>query len=501
MHDTHAQTWHDGVGSPRQDRGSSDPYTPTPTGATWPNNAGNLPPRASKYSSDLYTLDAVRASGAAARPRDQNTVPSSTGVRTTSVVTLFPRGVDYDRVPKEADTSQTGTCKEQDLAAQKESFFKKHYRRLKEIHDNGPPGEAQAFLAGMNSYLKERKTIVEVEMCSARQKDEGKPVGQQQRPAQSVRESPLTHRTADGHNPRTRKDSAVSYGNISCTSQEVPVKLRRVVLEMNIDKPLPPLPPLDATPMLRLRNEKGKMLNTNKPLPRTPLYCSSVLEKQAREPAEDSPVETPWESSQTQTVGSASSAKQPKVIRSFPQCVGQDSERTWLEDFTDTSRFPIPPEGKPKPSKAEKARDALKAKISHPIPITQTSNSPPAELTPQVTEKGKGKPKTPSSPTWLDKLAHPTLPAIPTMPAMPTFYKPKKRPASDESFACRGLRESNVYAEMIMGGGALSTSGTSTETIDTTLVPAPLYTKRRSDGSYSKVSDAAMEKCRTGRWV
>ncbi|KAF3052932.1 hypothetical protein E8E11_000617 [Didymella keratinophila] len=455
-----------------------------PIGDASHHDAGDLSPGASKYFSDLYTLDAAQPSGAVARPRDQHTVPSSTGVRTTSVVTLFPRGVDYAQVPKEADTSQTKTSQEQDPAAQKESFFKKHYRRLKEIHDNGPPGETQTFLAGMNSYLKARKIIFEFELCSPRQKDE----------ANSV---------VDGHNARTRQDSVVSYGNISCTSQEVPVKIQRTVLEMNITKPLPPLPPLDVTPMQRLRIEKGKMLNINKPLPRTPLYCSSISEK-ALEPVEDSPVDAPWGLLQSQTVDSTPLAKQPgssqKVTTSFPRCVDRNSERTWLEDPTDISKFPVPPGRKLKLSKSEKAHDALKAKISHPIPITHTINNRFPELTPYTVETAEGKPKTPSSPTWLNKLAHPTLPTIPTMPAMPTFYRPKKRPASEESFACQGLRESNVYAEMVMGGGALSADQTSTETIDET-VPVPLFSGRRSDGSYHKAGYAAAEQDRTGRWV
>ena len=505
MYDTHAQPRRDGVGSRRQDRDRSDPYTPMTTGDTSHHDAGELSPRASKYFSDLYTLDAADASGAAAGPRDQHTVPASTGVRTTSVVTLFPRGVDYNRVPKEADTSQTETSKEQLNAAPKESFFKKHYRRLKEIHDNGPPGEAQTFVAGVNSYLKERKSIVEFDMCSPRRKDGAKPVGQQQCPAQSAQASPLTHRTVDGHSALTRKDSVVSYGSISRTSQEVPVKLRQTVVEMDINKPLPPLPPLVATPMQRLRSEKGYKLNLNKPLPRTPLYCSSVSEKQAREPVEDSPVDAPWGSMQFQTVGSATSAKHHRpfqeVTKSFSQRVEHDPERTWLESSPALSKFPIPPAGKPKPSKASLAHDALKAKISHPIPINSTLHNRFPELTPYTAEtaegKTEGKPKTPSSPTWLDKFAHPTLPAIPTMPAMLTFYKPKKRPASDESFACQGLGEGDVYKEIVMGAGAgaLRADETSTETIDETAVPAPLFSGR------PKVSDTGVEQGRNGRWV
>lgn len=505
MHTNHAQARQGGVGRPQQDHGRSDPYNSTPIGDTCHSVAGDLSSRASRYFSDLYTLDAVQAYGSAARPPDQRIAAASAGALTTSVVTLFPRGNDYDRSPKEPDTSQTETSIEQDSVALKESFFRKHYRRLKDIHDNGPPGEAQTFLAGMNSYLRERKTNAEFEICSHRQQSEAKPVGQQQRPALSVRESPQAYRTAATYNLGTRKDSVVSYGSISYTSQDVPVKLRRTVLEANIDKPLPPLPPLDATPMRRLRDKQDRVLNINKPLPRTPLYCSLISEKQAREPVEDSPVDAPWEPLPTQMVHSAPSAKQhfsaQEDIKYLLHGSEHNSKQTWLNAFTDISKFPIPPEGKHKPSKAEKTHDALKAKISHPMPMPmpQTTASLSAELTPRVTERTKGKLKAPSSPTWLNKLAHPTLPAIPTMPAMPTFYKPKKRPASDESFACQGLCEGNVYSEMIMGRGALSANETSTKRIDETLVPEPPFSGRRGDGSYSDFSHAPATQRGNGR--
>lgn len=487
MHGAYTPTRHSGARSPRQDRDRPTLCTSTSTGDSRNLDAEDLSPRASEYFSDLYKYDVTQQSKDTVRPHYQS---SSTGTRTASVVTLFPRGVDYG-VLKEADTPQSKHFKELDSAAQKESFFKRHYRRLKEIHDNGPPGDTQMFLAGMSSYLKERKITVDFEMCSPRHEDG--PTSQ-----------PLSG-SVDEHTPQTRKDSAVSYGDVSCTSKEVPVKIRRTVLEMDINKPLPPLPPLDATPTQRLRNEKGKELNINKPLPRTPLYCSSISEKQEIQPLDHSPVDAAWESTPKQAPGSAVSAKQPRVsqadVSSVPQPLEQDSERARFEDFTDISQFPIPPVDKAKPSKAKKGHDALKAKISHPIPITKTINNRFPELTPYVAETAEGKPKTPSSPSWLDKLAHPTLPAIPTMSAMPTFYKSKKRPASDESFACQGLGESNVYAEMVMGGSALSPGETSTETIDETLVPEPLFSGRRSDGSYFGVSNAGAEQGRTGRWV
>jgi hypothetical protein len=517
MHDTHGHTRH---GSPQQDCGRSGPSAPNPTGRSSNGDAEELSPRASKYFTDLYTFDATQESGTAARPRSEHIIPSSTDARTASVVTLFPRGVEYDRVLEESETVQSEYIIQQDSVAQKESFFKKHYRRLKEIHNNGPPGEAQMFLAGMNSYLKERKATVAFEMCSPRHKDEAKPkaspesAGQQLGTGQSLGQPPWIHGTLDGHKPRTRKDSVVSYGNLSCTSQEVPVKIRRTVLEMDVNKPLPPLPL--AAPKQRLQNKEDDLMDINKPLPRTPLDCSGS-EKQVRKP----PVDAPLQPSLSHTVGLAPSAHQLKASQEDtwdrPQRTEQEAQRTWLDDFTDTSKFPLPASGESKPSKAQKAHDALKAKISHPIP-TRTSNNYPPELTSDVSEKHQGKPKTPSSPTWLEKLAHPMLPAIPTMPTMPTFYKPKKRPASDESFACQGLRESNVYAEMIMGGGALSvgvqrvvdaqsTVGarpmasagkSSSKVFEEGLMLDPLFTGRRSDGTFHEGND---EQRRTDRWI
>ncbi|KAJ4380142.1 hypothetical protein N0V86_004451 [Didymella sp. IMI 355093] len=518
MHDTHEQTRH---GSPQQDRSRSGSSAPNPTGRSSNGDAEELSLRASLYFTELYTFDATRESGTAARARSEHFVPSSTGVRTASVVTLFPRGVEYDRVLEEADTVQSEYSIQQDSVVRKESFFKKHYRRLKEIHDDGPPGEAQMFLAGMNNYLKERKATAEFEMCSPRHNDEAKPkpssesAGQQLGTGQSLGQPPWTRGTLDGHKLRTRKDSVVSYGNISCTSQEVLVKIRRTMLEMDVNKPLPPLPP--AVPKHRLRNKEDDLMDINKPLPHTPLDCTGS-EKQAREP----PVDMPLQPSLSHTVCLVPSAHQLKAsqedIWDRPQYTEQEAQRIWLDDFTDTSKFPLPPSGESKPSKAEKAHDALKAKISHPIPIPCTSNYCPPELTPDASEKHQGKPETPSSPTWLEKLAHPMLPAIPTMPTMPTFYKPKKRPASDESFACQGLRESNVYAEMVMGAGALSVGAqpvvdaqsivgarsmasagkSSRKVFGEGLMPAPLFTGRRSDGTFHEGNN---EQRRTGRWI
>lgn len=495
MHESDTQTRQHGIYSARQDQNCSDSHARSPTAEPRYDDVEDLSPRASKYFSDLFTLYTAQESGYSASMGNHHTVLPTTEARTASVVTLFPRFVASEPVLNDNDIAQSICPEEMSTAAQKQSFFKKRYQRMKEIHKNGPPGEARMFWTEMNSYFKERKAAVAFEMCSPRQKDEAKPepssesAGQQQDTSQSLHQTPWTHGTINGAKPQARKDSAVSYGNISCTSREVPVKIRRTVLEMDTNKPLPPSPPLNATPKQRLQNGEGKAMDINKPLPRTPLDCSSGTKKHSREPVEESPVDAPWPSTHTQTVGFKPPVHQPAVsqedTRNRSQRAEQEAQRTWLNDFSDTSKAHLPPTGKSKPSKAEKAHDALKAKISRPIPIPRTVNNYPPHLEPHpgaMSEKAKGKQKTPSSPTWLNKLAHPT------MPTMPTIYKPKKRPDSDESFACQGLGEGNVYAQIIMGDGALSVSDgrpvmNAGKTSDEKLIPEPLFAGRSSDGS------------------
>lgn len=510
--------------SPRQGHDHTSTYAPSPDVEFGNYDSEDLSPRASRYFSKLFTGEDDSESEDAAPLRNINTQQSSTRVQTESVVTLFPSGIVSDQVPRDTGSVQSRYAEQLCPATQGQSFFKKHYRRLKEVHDNGPPGKAQSFLADMNRYWRERKGIAVVEIRSPRQGDGAKPnptsesAGQSQRMGSSLRQLPLTHGTSDRLESRARFDSMLSDGDISCTSREVPIKIRRTVLEMDLSKPLPKLPPFHATPNQRVQNEKSKAAYINKTLPRTPLDCSSSPKRQKVD-LDDSPVDAPWSSTPTHTARFPSTAEQPKApladTSNRPHGAEQNAERSWIDDFLSTSSFPLPPTSKPKPSKADSSHDALKAKISRPIPILQTANNRSLPPPQQVNEKIKGKQKanTPSSATWLDKFVHPILPTKPTkptMPALPTFGKPKKRPHSDDSFVCQGLCESNVYADMVMGGGALSVGcaqplvgagKTFTNTSEEDLVPEPLFTGYRSDVSLQNGGDGGVEQRRDGRWL
>lgn len=490
-------------------------HTATPSTEPRYNDAEDLSPRAFEYFEDLLAPGAT-VSGGTAPPRDQHVEGPSTESRTASVVTLFPQFAASDPVPKEAKIAPSRYSGQLNPAAKKQSFLKKHYRRLKEIHDNGPPGEAQMVIAGIKGYLKDKKAAATAsEKRTPRKEDESSPkpfsesAGQQQGTSQPLRQPPLIQGMVDRGKPLTRKDSAVSYGNISRTSREVPVKICRTVLEMDTNEPLPSFPPFDAMPKQRILNKKGTVMDINKPLPLTPLDCSSPTKKPSQEPPEESPVDAHWPLKHIKEADLKPSVHQPVTsqndVKIHSQRAENEVQRTWLDDFTDTPNSHLPPAGKFGPTKAGTTHNALKTKISRPIPIPRTVDNCFPDLPPHsgaLSEKAKGKQKVPSSPTWLDKLAHPTLPSL---PAMPPIYKPKKRPDSDKSFICQGLGplgEPNVYAHIILGHAALSAEKmrSAGETTDEGLIPEPLFSGRRSDGKGCDGSRAGLEK-KTGRWV
>ena len=267
----------------------------------------------------------------------------------------------------------------------------------------------------------------------------------------------MAHATTEGvDKPKPRQDSVVSYSDISRTSREVPIKLRRTVLIIDTNKLLPPSPPLSAAPKERPQKAKPKVLNIDKPLPRTPFPCFSDMLKPSEGSTDQFPVDPLWPPTHIQTVGLETPICQPEAPRQGtrerlePDTQGPQ-QPTWLKTLAKKpSNTHLHSTRKSKPSKAQKAHDSLKAKISRPVPIPPAVNLSPTHLAPYtgtISEKAKGKRKIPSSPTWLNKLAHPTMP---TMPTMHTF---KKRPDSDESFACQGSGEGRVYDGYLDDGG------------------------------------------------
>ncbi|KAJ4988398.1 hypothetical protein SVAN01_06176 [Stagonosporopsis vannaccii] len=376
----HSENHNHSIHSAEQDRSHQESRTATPSATPWFSDDEDLSPRASKYYSDLFELYTQQPVDVASTGKN-TTAAHRADVRKVSTVTLFPSSAMQDTGLRRCDYVQRLSRQDKTTSALSHSFFKKHYQKAKAIYQNCPPGEAELFWEGIKSYreAKERDQGAIFDMCIPRRRnvDSEKP-HTESNPHNSPSMAP---RATEGAEKQTaRVDSAVSYGDISRTSREVPIKLRQTVLAVDIDKPLPPSPALHNVPPKRVHKGKGKVLDVNKPLPRTPLPCSDALNA-----VDDSPVDAPW-----------------SFIHS-------------------TSRS--------KPSKEDQARAALKAKISRPILIPS-----PTYDTDRVSEKAKGKQKViSSSPAWRDKFAHPTLPAL-------ALHK-KKRPDSDESFGCQGVGE------------------------------------------------------------
>jgi len=404
----------DDVYHPQQDRSYQVTHPASPCATPWFSDE-ELSPRASEYYSDLFALYSQR--------QNTNVAPSSychvaassyaADTRKASTATTFPGPVVQVTEARKTDYVQPPPGQDKTTPAPSHSFLRKHYQKARAIYQNGPPGEAELFWESIKCYREAKQGAV-FEMCA-----------------------PSRTKTAP---QQPRIDSAVSYRDISHTSCEVPIKLHQTVLAVDTNRPLPSVPPLYNVPLNRAHKGKGKVLDLNKPLPRTPFPYSDTLEAD-----DDSPVDAPWPT-HTRTVGSPSRTNHPQA--------------------TITKPLPTLPKGtgKSKPSKEEQTRAALKAKISRPVLITPSAILPQITDTDTLGKNAKGEQKLPSSPTWRDMFAAPTMHAL-------ALHK-RKRPDSDESFACQGVRE---------GEG---------------LKPLPLFT-----GSSDDVREQWVEHRRTGWWI
>lgn len=407
----------DDVYHPQQNRSYQVTHPASPCATPWFSDDEELSPRASKYYSDLFALYTQRQPTDVASWSDCDAAASShaADARKASTATTFPGPEVQDTEARKTDYVQPHSGQDKTTPTPSHSFLRKHYQKARAIYQNGPPGEAELFWESIRCYRAKRRAVFE--MCA---------------PSQTK---------AAPQQPRI--DSAVSFGGISHTSCEVPIKLHQTVLAADMNRPLPSVPPLYKVPPNRAAHKgKGKVLDLNKPLPRTPFPCSDTLEVD-----DDSPVDAPWPT-HTQTVDSPSRTHHPRT--------------------TITKPLPTFPKGtgKSKPSKEEQTRAALKAKISRPVLINPSAIVPPITVTDTDTlgEDAKGEQKLPPSPTWRDMFAAPTMHAL-------ALHK-RKRPDSDESFACQGIQE---------GEG---------------LKPLPLFT-----GSSDDVRGQWVEHSRTGRWI
>lgn len=417
----------------------------------WFRDDEELSPRASKYYSDLLSLYTQRQPTYVSSMSEDHAAhhpgPQAATARTPSTVTVFPCPIAQEMISRNDDAVQRPFEPENTAPSSSVSLFQKHYQKAKVLYRNGPPGEAELFWGGIKSYLeaKKQERNAVLEMC------------------------PLKEASAASQKP---PDSAVSYGDISRTSREVPIKLRRTVLTVDLNKPLPPSPPLSTVPCKRPQKGKGKEVDMNKPLPRTPFPCFDEP-KASDGVIIDSPVDAHWPPHQ-QTVSTEAPSQHPEALKPG----SHEHAKPPVKEQQPVYYQPLPKI----PTKEQQAHAALKAKISYPFPMPSPTLSAHPGL---MSAKAKGKQKAPSSPSWLDKLAHPTIPALPAL----ALHK-LKRTESDDSFVCRGLRrprKGEVYIGVEQQEGILK--------------PLPLFTGRRANGSFYDVSDESADQRATGRWI
>lgn len=502
MNDTDAGTVYHDVASIQHGSGHSDIHAPPPSALSWFSDEEDLSPRASKYFSDLFALYEYEYEAIGAARATTHT----DGARPASTVTLFPGCTDSNLEDCDAEVTQHKSRQNESKRTENRSFFKKHYERAKQACRDAPPGETDLFWAGVKSYLEAKKKAAAVSEIYAREPANNTKFAESQNPnveqQAAGRSLPtMANTSTDADCFKKRQDSVVSYGDISRSSREVPVKLLRTALVVDVDKPLPPSPPLDAIPKQHCQKAKDRALDVNKPLPRTPLPCLSERPRPSYGTADESPIDPPWSITQAQSVGQVSSKSQTEVSQQYN--LAEDGRLTQASTRSQPLAKKSSITGKSKPSKADKAHEALKAKISRPIAIPPAVKSSPSFLKPNsgtLSEKAKGKQKRPSSPNWLDKLPHPIMPALHTTPI---GHRGKKRPDSHESFACQGVSDAEMFA-MYLGDGGPSVQDEGPKMRGEDLVPVPLFTGTNAGGGRSKeggydVEDGEFR--RAGRWI
>ncbi|KAF1360291.1 hypothetical protein EJ07DRAFT_155270 [Lizonia empirigonia] len=497
----------------RVDATKNRTHTPrmrSPSMDSWCSENEGLSPRTSNYYKYLYATDGDIGGE---HSTNQNAAHLGSGesggaptfdIRKASTVTLFPTFTTSIKTtePKlqrtDADIVQRKPIDSQSNLAKGQSYV----TRLKEIYREGPPGEGKELWTGLRNYWRERKRGEIFELCTPNRPD-GARLDFRNPPPQPQRRPPATTYVKEQvvEPLRLRRDSGVSYDDVSRTSREVPVKIRRTILTVNTNKSLPPTPRLIDPPQRRLQvtQEPPKPVQEVSDEPSENTSWSPTHTGMVGSLISDTQNKAPWQSSSTHLARSKHVAADPQ-----PHSWLQGLASTASDDHIDVVGNDNS-KSKSKRIKAAKSHSALKATISRPIPIPvpPAASLSPTRLPPRpdpMSEKVQGKQKAPPSPTWLNKIA---LPTMPTLPNLPTVYKTRKRPDSDESFACQGLREeydcdaSADEAELSVQDGGPRMRGED----DAGLVPEPLFAGRMRDGSYYDVADVYADQRGTGRWM
>lgn len=511
IYDSDAQTLQAEYDSTQLDTSGPNTHVLSPRKSSWYSHDEE---RSSRTLDDYSDLNMMQTPDYASQPADYNATSQKFETWRASTATVFPV-VTSDMNFCVAENARDQPRYNESKPSESESFFRKRFERAKVIYRNGPPGEGQVFWTGVRNYLKERETGAVLEMYPP------KPTGESVRMAspESIiswqmsgqpSEKPLAmpHDIAeDVGKPRARHDSLVSCGDISRTSREVPIKIQRTILTVDTNKPLPPRP-LSVIPKLRLQEVKGRVLDVNKPLPRTPFPSFSDPPTPSEEDIAHFTVDPPLPNTYVEKVGLDSTKHATGVPmqtrlthKERPDTITRETQTPIRPKRVakKTSKARLKPTDKSKPNKADKAHDALKGKISRPTLILPVVNPCPIHLEPYNSTTGdnaKGKHKIPPSPIWLNKLAHPTMPGL---------HKPKKRPKSDESWVCQGLEDESESSEFDVDDGLSVQDGGPRmrveEDCEEMLRPAPLFSGGRSDGGCDAGDDGSAGKGRTGRWI
>ncbi len=452
----------------------------------WYSDDEELSPRASKYYSELFALYTHKRAVDDTAMGDCDAASNPAKPRPNSSVTVFPGFVEHKSTLKSPRAIQQQLGSNDNVSVHNHSFFKRYFKKAKEIYRNGPPGEAQVFWEGIKSYFKEKERGVVFEICS--------PVSRAVAVPHSRRHSLVAHKTIESTKHSPWHGTVVSNDTISRTSREVPVKLRQTVLNVDTNKRLPPSPPLSPAPKKRPRKNRGKVFDVNKPLPRTPLPCSDT-QKPSDGDIDESSAEIKWPCTHIDTAGAEAAASRSMARQSILQDTQQPMQQA--DKAVDPPNSHTQGNGKSRPSRKVNAHNAIKAQISYPIPIPPAANPSSTFLQPKlphaISEKAQGKQKLPPSPAWLTKLAHPTLPAI---------HRAEKRPDSDESFGCQGLGD-EIELDVYVGDGGRSVQEDGPrmrigENGEEVLRPKSLFTGR---DSFYDVDDEWADQRRTGRWI
>jgi hypothetical protein len=458
----------------------------------WSDDDDVLSPGAPGYYNELFALYTQEDPIDTAPARDLNNAQDNLKPRPA---TVFPGNATSNAGHRYADGTQYLSEQQKGNTPAKKSFLKKHFKEAKEIYKNGPPGEAEALWTGIRTYLHNREPKEVTEMVPPKKRYETRTPPTKPAPARGANKAPALKQVR-------RQDSVVSNGNVSRTSREIPIMLGQPV-DLNkplplypaaeVNKPLPRYPPVDAAFGQRPQQGKGKVLNVNKPLPPTPLPCSNSPIKRAKASDLESPVDPKWASIGMQTIDETiGDYASPEFLPQRTYQANLQAAATVVPQTTTTTRQPLQPlpvngcqtpagkytlvhgsappaqAGKYKPSRTEKerekARTALKAKISRPVPVESHVDISAAHVQPQYKFERRETEERQKA-AWLDKIAHPTLPAMPDLPAL---NRGRKRRDSDASFACQGVGGQGEYR------------------------PAPLSTGEKGDASGHRM---------TGRWI